>query len=565
MMVLPSQTAANDFSHQRIETLLASCPPLKAVVSARGSGPRVEGASTITFKTFAGGFLKLTGTLSASELSQVAVRDLYMTEVDRYAIETENKEGSPVHLAKLRQRTFEHTSKLIMECSPTISGESRIELEYQAGTPEHYFLPCPLCGHQQELLKPGFDWESVTYRCVNCAQPSLQRAWLSRVGSWRSCRENGNGDIDGTIPVRSFWVPAWISELVSWQRIGEDYARAKELLEVGDKSLLKTLVQTSFAECWVEEQRPPIRGGELLSRAEEYRTEIPDEVLVLVAAIDTQDTCLKFLVSGVGLGKELWFLEFGRIDGSLERDAPSMYTELEERVLKRAFRCADEKIMRVRRACQDAGGHHASVVYEHVKKYPQILWGFRAVESRPGTPIWKKGRSANENIPILLGATTLAKDLLLNRLEIPAEGAGFIHIGDANHGFDESWAKEMTAERKQVVFRGGIQKTIWRRIGKSHTPNDALDLACMTLVLVESLKLRFDEKTVPDYYEPKQNTVEVDGKNGQPTRPTWGAQPGSGVLLDGMPIGPKVPVGSVPQPQDKPRLRFGVQNVPLQW
>jgi hypothetical protein len=44
-----------------------------------------RGPSTITFKTFAGGFLKLTGTLSASELSQVAVRDLYGTEIDRYA------------------------------------------------------------------------------------------------------------------------------------------------------------------------------------------------------------------------------------------------------------------------------------------------------------------------------------------------------------------------------------------------------------------------------------------------------------------------------------------------
>jgi len=321
------------------------------------------------------------------------------------------------------------------------------------------------------------------------------------VGSWRSCRENGNGDIDGTIPVRSFWVPAWISELVSWQRIGEDYARAKELLEVGDKSLLKTLVQTSFAECWVEEQRPPIRGVELLSRAEEYRTEIPDEVLVLAAAIDTQDTCLKFLVSGVGLGKELWFLEFGRIDGSLERDAPSMYTELEERVLKRAFRCADDKIMRVRRACQDAGGHHASVVYEHVKKYPQILWGFRAVESRPGTPIWKKGRSANENIPILLGATTLAKDLLLNRLEIPAEGAGFIHIGDANHGFDEGWAKEMTAERKEVVFRGGIQKTIWSGVVGPAADAGPLRTDCVLLSCDEAPESRRGECMRASHYQ----------------------------------------------------------------
>ena len=273
MMVLPSQTAAQDFSHQRIEALVASCPPLKSVVSARGTGPRTEGASTITFKTFVGGFLKLTGTLSASELSQVAVRDLYMTEVDRYAIETENKEGNPVHLAKLRQRTFEHTSKLIMECSPTIANESRIELEFQAGSMEHYFLPCPLCGHEQELLKEGFDWDSAIYRCASCLGTSPQKGWLSRVGRWISCIPSLGGNDEGNcadrrsgddhcdrrdvVAVRSFWAPAWLSELVSWEKIAEDYWRAKELLELGDKSMLKTWIRQRRRNAGLKSSRPP--------------------------------------------------------------------------------------------------------------------------------------------------------------------------------------------------------------------------------------------------------------------------------------------------------------------
>ena len=138
MMVLPSQITARDFSHERVEPLIETTPARKAVVSARGTGPRTQGASTIQIRTYPGGFLKLVGSVSASELSQMAIRDLYAKELDRFAIETENAEGDPVHLMKLRQRTFEYTSKLIMECSPTIAGESRIELEYQQGTQEHY-------------------------------------------------------------------------------------------------------------------------------------------------------------------------------------------------------------------------------------------------------------------------------------------------------------------------------------------------------------------------------------------------------------------------------------------
>ena len=66
--------------------------------------------------------------------------------------------------------------------------------------------------------------------------------------------------------------------------------------------------------------------------------------------------------------------------------------------------------------------------------------------------------------PFLLGATTLGKDLLLNRLEIPLPGPGYIHIGGPERGFDKQRVREMTAERKETVFRAGIQKTVWRRL-----------------------------------------------------------------------------------------------------
>ena len=467
-----------------------------------------------------------------------------------------------------------------MECSPTIAGESRIELEYQQGTQEHYFLPCPRCGFEQELLKPNFDWDAGTYQCVNCGRGQSQRTWQAKVGRWISCiphvdvndadcgirhdqrRVDDDSRGQGAPTIRSFWVPAWLSELVSWHKIGEDYARAKELLALGDKSNLKTWVQTSVAEPWVEEQQPAIRGNDLLARAEEYDAEVPSGALCLVATIDTQDLELVYLVSAVGLGKELWLVEFGRIDGNLEHEASSVYSELESRVLHRDWHCTNGKVMHIKRACQDAGGHHAGAVYEYVKRFPQLMVGFRAVESRPGTPIWKRGKSHDERTPLLLGATTLAKDLLLNRLEIPLPGLGYIHIGTPGRGFDEGWAKEMTAERKETVFRAGIQKTVWRRLSNRES-NDAWDLTVATLILIESMKLRFSEETKPEYYEPKA-TEESGGKNCQPEKPKWGVQPG-GVLLDGMPIGPKVPIGSVPVPQDKPRTHWGVQNFPIQW
>jgi len=112
------------------------------------------------------------------------------------------------------------------------------------------------------------------------------------------------------------------------------------------------------------------------------------------------------------------------------------------------------------------------------------------VESRPGTPIWKRGKSLDERIPLLLGATTLAKDLLLNRLEIPVAGPGFIHIGTSDRGFDEAWSKEMTSERKEIVFRGGVQRTGLAE--DLHQPTQR----CMGFVLYDLDINRIDEAAI---------------------------------------------------------------------
>jgi hypothetical protein len=132
----------------------------------------------------------------------------------------------------------------------------------------------------------------------------------------------------------------------------------------------------------------------------------------------------------------------------------------------------------------------------------------------------------------------------------------FIHIGGPERGFDEGWAQEMTAERKEIVFRGGIQKTIWRRLSTRQS-NDVWDLAVATLILIESMKLPLSEMK-PDYYEPKESDKETDGLKGQPEQPKWGA-------VYRVPL-PNDPWQAMPnnRPPDK-RSPWGVQNSPVVW
>ena len=85
----------------------------------------------------------------------------------------------------------------------------------------------------------------------------------------------------------------------------------------------------------------------------------------------------------------------------------------------------------------------------------------------------------------------------------------------------------------------------------------------MTLVPVESMKLRFIGETKPEYCEPNA-AVERAGKNGQPEKPKWGVIHRTSLPGDTN-NWPPAPIGSVPVPPDKPRSPWGVLSKGIEW
>ena len=90
------------------------------------------------------------------------IRDLYLAEVDRFAVEAGRGEGEgdPVSLARIRTSTF-HDSKVIMESSPTIGGRRRIEAAYLNSTQEHWYNACPNCGFVEILTFGRIDFVTL--------------------------------------------------------------------------------------------------------------------------------------------------------------------------------------------------------------------------------------------------------------------------------------------------------------------------------------------------------------------------------------------------------------------
>ena len=75
-------------------------------------------------------------------------------------------------LAEARTRTFARR-KIFIVSTPTISGASAIEREYEASDQRRYFVPCPHCSHRQWLRFEQLRWEkgrpeTAAYVCESC-------------------------------------------------------------------------------------------------------------------------------------------------------------------------------------------------------------------------------------------------------------------------------------------------------------------------------------------------------------------------------------------------------------
>jgi phage terminase large subunit GpA-like protein len=148
-----------------------------------------------------------TGVGSPALLASLPIKNAAGDEIDKWEGEDE-KEASRKDLLTARQITYEanDTSKLALGSTPT-TPEMTISVEATKGSQERFHVPCPECGHKQELRFENFDWKHVpkvrkpdgsydldlvkagtAIRCdnpdCNALIPQNRRQWMIRRGEW---------------------------------------------------------------------------------------------------------------------------------------------------------------------------------------------------------------------------------------------------------------------------------------------------------------------------------------------------------------------------------------------
>lgn len=491
MMIQPTIDMAQDYSKTRIAPMIKDTKVLNNLfydVKSRDAN------NTILSKVFPGGRLIMCGANSPAGLASRPIRILLADEVDRFP-DSAGTEGDPVDLAAKRMTTF-WNSCMGLFSTPTNEGSSRIDEEYLAGTQEEWQHKCPNCGeyHLLRHIDMTVDYKEiktpsgkktvivndVKWRCPHCgfsfSEKEMKQTPQKYISRNADALKNG---------IRSFFVNGFTSPWMTWTRIMREWLEAK-----GDPEREKVIMNTVFGESY--KQKGAFEDEQIfLRRRESYGAELPDGVLLLTAAIDTQDNRLEYEVVGWGKEEECWGIRKGIVLG-----APNQARTWKEidNILDKTYHFADGKGLKVVRTFIDSGGHYTSDVYNYCQKnfHKQRF----AIKGRggPGIPlIYKIAKANNAKAPLILLGVDDGKQQIMDRLSIDSPGPLYFHFPQdegikelSNRGYDDLYFKGIISEHKKVYKRNGVLREVWETT--KNVRNEPLDLRNYNLACMKSLK-----------------------------------------------------------------------------
>jgi len=474
LVVHPTVEMANAWSKDRLSPAIRDTPVLTRLIAdpkSRDSG------NTVLHKSFTGGRVTASGANSPASLASRPCRLVLMDEVDRFPLSA-GAEGDPVGLAKRRSATY-YNRKIVLVSTPTETGSSRIAAAYEESDQRKYFVPCPHCGEHQVLKWSNVKWNdgdpsSAHYVCDECGSvwTELDRSRAIRRGEWKATAE-AKGKVAG-FHLNGIYSP--------WTRL-ED-AVQDFLTSKSDPMRLRTFVNTFLGETFDSERGEQLDEMDLMNRAEDWGDEIPEEVLLITAGVDTQDDRLEVELIGWGRGEESYSLAYHTLYG--DPSTAELWLRLDD-VLKTPFIHPITGEMICRSACVDSGGHYTQQVYNYCRtRVGRRIFAIKGIGGE-GRPI--VGRPSKSNIGKVnlfpVGVDT-AKEVVMARLRIKEPGEGYCHFPT---GRSEEYYRMLTSEKRVVKYYKGRPRNEWV---KTRTRNEALDCRVYGTAALSILNLNLE-------------------------------------------------------------------------
>lgn len=491
LMLQPTIEAAEAFSKERIDPTFKHSSGLKGKLEEsrnEGRGSSRKSANTIRMKHYAGGYIAMVGSNSATGLSSRPIRILLADETDRYE---SIKEGDPLALAIQRTTNF-HNKKICLVSTPTVSGSSKIEDWFNKSDQRYYHVPCQHCGTGQSLKWSQVKWdkddagnvvlESSRYECEHCGE--VMRGYgrpdqdMLQAGWWVKTKPSSR--------IAGFHLSSLYSPWVELYKLVEEFTNAQAKR---DKEGLMEFINLKLGEPWVERADDEFDYEHIhKKRREYYSADLPEGVLLLTAGVDTQPNRLEVEVVGWGIDKESWGIEYKVFMGDPSQN--QVWEQLDS-YLQREWFFEDGSSMGIACTCIDMQGHNTDDVLRFTKpRQYRRVFAIRGVGGE-GKPFISKPSTNNRMGAVHFNiAVDSGKAAVMSRLKIEEEGAGYCHYPrDAERGYDLEYFRGLLSEKLEFKYINGKTSIRWVKI---YERNEPLDIRNYATAAMEILNPDFD-------------------------------------------------------------------------
>lgn len=446
MYLMPTLTLAEIISKDRLAPMIDATPVLASVF---GDNKSRNSSSTILTKKYPGGVIRLCGANSPSSLSSSPVRILLADEVDRYPLSAAS-EGDPLNLAIQRTKNF-WNRKIIMVSTPTTEGLSRIHDQFLLSNQKHRQVPCPHCDHFHELTWDNFVFDkndmevAPHFQCPECDGIIEEKHKLSidLRGKWvAEAPENGKR-------ITGYRINEFYSQFSTWSGIRDSFLESYKSVEK-----LKVWTNTVLGQVWSQEET--LTDDEAIKARREFYDICPEEVMTIVAGVDTQDDALHYEIVGFAPDMQQWGLEYGILRG--DPGQPELWERLHEK-LSQSFTRPDNVVLNIAKVCIDSGGHYTQEVYKFCNKYGDR---YSPIVGRAGNgkPIVNRPTKVANYKRVRLytvGVDTCKELFLLSRLKQNHVAHGYCHYPQGHdRGYDDQYYSELTNVKAETRHKMGM-------------------------------------------------------------------------------------------------------------
>ena len=458
MIIQPSNDEAQRYSKEDITDLFSDedgAPCLKGLLSEK----KAKGAATNTIQ-----LKRLINGALIDIVSAATGRSFRRVERGRMAFEEPSayepiSEGCQIRLGMKRAGTVSDP-KITIGGTPIFPNDKTHQF-FLMGDQQYRYLPCPHCGHYQQLrweqfIKEGDDAGKM--QCENCIELIEYKhlSWMDERGGW-ACPLG----LDRSQQVLRDGFPAWRSRHVwagysyhrsaQWPLLIDEYKEAMHQMRIGNPDVMQTFHNTVLGVPWEDTITAKLTADGLgkrranLAAGNGYPADtIPEGVLMLTAGVDVQGgggaigERLVVTLWGWGRGEEGWHLGHWEIDGDPQQ--AETLAQLDQ-IAETKWMRADGVEMQITMGGIDDGGLATQEVREWCRNRAS-RWVPMKGAPQKGKPLLGRGVAVDVNrknqaatkrgVLLYHVGYDASVNHLQGRLRVEQPGPGYLHLGEVS-------------------------------------------------------------------------------------------------------------------------------------